>query len=85
MHYDNMIEFIKDLKISNLTKENVKRYYTNGVLLRLDDIKKEDRKKYIKQIKQRKMINNIKVRNIKQLFKRILLCININWYLRLRK
>ncbi len=85
LHYDNMLQFISNLSVSKTTKENVKRYYTNAVLLRLEAIKKEDRKQYIKQIKKRRMIQNIKANNLKQLVKRIILDININWYLKIRK
>lgn len=81
LHYDNMLQFINKFDIKDKTKENIKIYYTNAILLKLKTIKKEDRKNYIKQIKQRKMIKNIKVKNVKQLVKRIILSININWYL----
>lgn len=85
LHYDNMLQFISDINFSKETKQNVKIYYTNAVLLKLKLIKKNDRKQYIKKIKQRKMTSNIKPRNIKQLLKRIILTININWYLKLIK
>ena len=38
----------------------------------------------IKEIKKRKMTQNIKARNIKQLIKKVILAINIEWYLKLR-
>lgn len=80
-HYDNMLQWISQNKFDEKTKENVITYYTNAVLLKLTFIKKEDRKPYIKKIKQRKMIQNIKPKNVKQLIKRIILTVNINWYL----
>jgi glycosyltransferase involved in cell wall biosynthesis len=75
LHYDNMIQFVNENSIGNKTKDNVKRYYTNAILLKLKSIKKEDRNSYIKQIKQRKMIKNIKPQNLKQAIKRIILSI----------
>ena len=48
------------------------------------DGSKEKIQKYIKEIKKRKMIKNIRVRNIKQLVKKILLKINIKLYLKVR-
>lgn len=85
LHYDNMIQFIKKINISKETQENIKTYYTNAILLKLGTITKKDRKPYIKQIRERKMIKNIKPKDLKQLFKRVILAININWYLKLRK
>ncbi len=84
-HYDNMIQWISQNELNTKTKENVITYYTNAILLKLAFIKKEDRKPYIKKIKQRKMIQNIKPKNAKQLIKRILLTLNINWYLANKK
>ena len=83
-HYDNMIKEIEKYQISSKTKENVKIFYTNSILLRVNDLKKEERKRFIKEIKKRKMAKNIKARNAKQLLKRIILEINIPLYLKLR-
>ena len=84
LHYDNMIKFIEKENLEQKTKENLKAYYTNVVLLKLKELKKEDVKIYTKEIRKRNMIKNIKVKNIKQLVKRIILKININLYLRLK-
>ena len=84
-YYDNMIKQIQDYNIGKQTKENIKIYYTNCILLELNNISnKEVRQAYIKEIKKRKMTKNIKARNLKQLLKRIILSINIEWYLSLR-
>lgn len=84
IHYDNMLKQIETYKISSKTKENVKIFYTNSILLRINDLKKKDRKKLIKEIRKRKMTKNIKARNLKQLIKRIILKINIPLYLKIR-
>lgn len=83
-HYDNMIKQIENYKISKEAKENVKIFYTNSILLRINQLEKKERKKFIKEIRKRKMTKNIKVRNAKQLLKRILLEINIPLYLKIR-
>ena len=84
--YDNMIKKIENYDISKKAKENIKIYYTNCILLEIKNISNEaERQKYIKEIKKRKMIKNIKVRNFKQLVKRVLLNININTYLKIQK
>jgi hypothetical protein len=84
LHYDNMIKEIEYYQISQKAKENVKIFYTNSILLRINDLQKKDRKKFIKEIKKRKMAKNIKARNIKQVLKRIILEINISLYLKMR-
>ena len=82
IHYDNMLNRINGLQ--DKTKENLKIYYTNVIILTVAELNGEERKKYITQIKKRKMLKNIKVNNYKQLLKKIILNININWYLKLR-
>ena len=83
-HYDNMIEIVENYKISDKSKELIKRYYTNTIILKTTDLKKEEQKEYIKQIKKRKLYKNIKPYNLKQLIKRILLRFSIKIYLKIR-
>ena len=83
-HYTAMEEEIKNIDLAKKTKENIKIYYTNNIILKVEELEGEDRKLYIKEIKRRKMLKNIKARNLKQLLKKLLLNININWYLKLR-
>ena len=85
IHYDNMIEEIEKYDISKKSKENIKIYYTNAIILAVSNLNGEEQKQYIKEIKKRKMINNIKARNLKQLIKKVILKISIKWYLKLRK
>lgn len=84
-HYDFMIEKIREYNLDKNTEYNLKKYYTNNILIKTNELSKANRQKYIKEIKQRKLIKNIKVKNFKQLIKRMILSININWYLKLRK
>ena len=84
VHYDNMIKEIEKMKLSNKTKENIKIFYTNAIILKLNELKPKDRKQYINELKKRKFSKNIKVRNFKQLIKKILLKLNINLYLKIR-
>ncbi len=83
-HYDNMVEKLENMQISEYTKENVKIFYTNSILLTIKDLDKKEQRDYINEIKRRKMKNNIKIRDFKQLIKRIILSININLYLKVR-
>lgn len=82
-HYDSMLTMIESFELEKTTKENVKIYYTNAVVLKIKELKKEDQGYYIKEIKKRNMYKNIKPRNIKQLIKRFLLKWNIKLYLRI--
>ena len=84
-HYDNMLAVIDACnKISNKTKELVKRYYTNSVVLKADTLKGKEKRNYIREIKYRQMYKNIKPENLKQKIKRLLLKYNINLYLKVR-
>ena len=83
-HYDNMIKIIEEYDITKKSKENIKIYYTNCIILEINNLNNEDKEKYIKEIKKRKMAKNIKARNFKQLIKKIILNLNIKLYLKLR-
>lgn len=79
-HYDNILKQIENYNISKTTKENVRIYCTNSILLKVRELEGKNQKEYIKELKKRKIYKNIKPRNIKQIIKRILLFINIKWY-----
>lgn len=83
-HYDYIIDKIEEYKLDRNTNENVKIYYTNCMILEIENLSKNYKKEYISEIRKRKMFRNIKARNIKQLLKKIILNINIKWYLKLR-
>ncbi len=82
-HYDNILNTIKKYNLSEITKENVRIYLTNAILLKVTELNGKEQKWYIKELKNRKIYKNIKVRNIKQLIKKILLFLNIKLYLKL--
>ncbi len=84
LQYDKIIQKLENYDISKQTKENVKLFCTNTILLKIEQLKKEDQREYIEQIKKRKMIKNIKIRNLKQFIKKVLLLINIKLYLKMR-
>ena len=82
-HYDNILKTIEKYNLSNFTKENVRIYCTNAILLKVKELKGKEQKWYIKELKNRKVYKNIKVRNIKQLIKKVFLFINIKLYSKL--
>lgn len=83
-HYDNAISRISNAELKDDAKMMFKRYYTNVLLLKVENLKEREQKEFIKDIKTRKVYKNIKPDNIKQLLKRILVRININLYIKLR-
>ena len=82
LHYDNMLKTIQTQDLSNYTKENLKIYYTNSILVKLRELPKDLQKQFVKEFKKRKMAKNIKSRNIKQLIKKLILTMNISLYLK---
>ncbi len=82
-HYDNIINTVENYNLSNFTKENVRIYCTNAILLKVNELNGKEQKWYIQELKNRKVYRNIKVRNIKQLIKKLLLFINVKLYTKL--
>lgn len=82
LHYDNMLKSIETYELTNYTKQNLKIYYTNSILVKLKDLPEELKGKFIKEFKNRKMARNIKIRNVKQLIKRIILSLSVKLYLK---
>lgn len=84
IHYDNMLEFISKDNLTETTTKNLKTYYTNAIILKLKELKKEDLDIYIQKIRKRNMIANIQVNNVKQFVKKLILKINVKLYLKLK-
>lgn len=51
-----MLEKIEEYNISKITKQNMKIYYTNCIILELNNLDNEEQKKYIKQIRKEKWL-----------------------------
>lgn len=82
--YDEAMIRIKKSNIKDKTKMLLKRYYTNSLLIKTGELEGEAQKKYIEQIKLRKVYKNIKSENLKQFIKKIVIKINIKLYLKMR-
>lgn len=72
-HYDNLVKEIEKMNLSKTTRENVKIYLTNSLLVVIPELDKENKEYFMQELKLRKIARNIKVRTIKQLIKRIIL------------
>ena len=83
--YDEALLKIEKYKLNKKIAQTLKIYYTNAILLKTETLERKDQKNYIKEIKNRKMIKNIKVKNLKQLLRKLILSLNVRWYLNLRR
>ena len=83
-HYDKLSERLLQSGFSKTTIENFRIYMSNCIILKLEELPKKYHKEYIEQIKRRKIVNNFKVRNLKQLVKKLVIKINYKLYLKIR-
>ena len=83
--YDEALRKIEKYKLNKHIAERIKIYYTNVILLKTETLDKKDQKNYIKEIRRRKMTKNIKAKNAKQFLRKLILSLNIKWYLNLRR
>ena len=83
--YDDALEKINRYGLNKEIAKILKVYYTNAILLKIETLKVKDQKQYIKEIRKRKMPNNIKATSVKQAMKKLILSLNIKWYLNLRR
>ena len=83
--YDEALMKIDRYKLNKKIAETLKIYYTNAILLKIETLEKKDQKEYIKEIRKRNMTKNFKAKNIKQLLRKMILSLNIKWYLNLRR
>ena len=85
-HYDNMIKKVDTYNISKKTKNLVKRYYTNTLILKAKELLRNNDQfeKYVQELKKRKVYKNIKPYNAKQFLKRFILKFNVKLYLKMR-
>lgn len=75
IHFDNLIRQSNSLELSKITKENLQLFATNSLLAVISDLNGENKEIYLKELKRRKISKYIKVRNLKQLLKKLFLSI----------
>ena len=63
------------MNISKRTKENVGIFATNSLLVNIPELEEENKSFFVSELKRRNISQYIKVRNIKQLVKKVLLMI----------
>lgn len=73
IHFDNLIKETSKMNISELTKQNVAIYLTNSMLAVVAELDEQNKEYYVQELKKRKVQQYIKIRNFKQLLKRMVL------------
>ena len=74
-HYDNLIKKSKEMNLEKYTKENLSIFATNSLLVTIKDLDETTKKYFEEELRKRKISKNIKIRNVKQLLKKIYLSI----------
>lgn len=70
---EEMVKQSKELNLDKYTEDNLKIFITNSLLAVLPDLSGENKKYYETELKKRKISRNLKIRNPKQLVKKVLL------------
>ena len=75
IHFDNLIGKVNKMQLQEITKQNLSIFATNSLLVTMKDLDKENKKYLKEQLHKRKIAKYIKIRNIKQLIKKMILSI----------
>lgn len=70
-HFDNLISKVNQMNLQKITKENLAIYATNAILSTMPELDEENKKFLKQELKKRKISKYIKIRNFKQLLKKI--------------
>lgn len=78
--YEQLKKKIGGMNLKQNTVDNLLEYYTNSIILAIKDLRKEDRIIYEKRIKERGLLKNLKVKNLKQMMKKMILEFDMELY-----
>ncbi len=73
INFDELLDEVSRLKVDKFTDENFKIFLTNALLVVLPELSNDNKGYYKNELKKRKVSQYIKVRNIKQLVKKLML------------
>ena len=76
-HFDNLIKIANTMELKKTTKENFEIYAVNSMLTVVKDLKGEEKRFYKKELKKRKIWRYIRIRNLKQLIKKMIIAIKL--------
>lgn len=71
-HFDNIVKSADELKVSDYTKENLKIYAANALLVNVNDLTGDNKKYFIKELKKRKIAKYLKPRTFKQFLRKVI-------------
>ncbi|MBR6690047.1 MAG: glycosyltransferase family 2 protein [Bacilli bacterium] len=81
-HYDELYKFIIDNKtISKNTKKLFISFLANSIISKSKELENSDLNKYIKELKLRKVSNKLLSNSIPRILKKILITINLKFYI----
>ena len=72
-NFDELVKRAQQLKLDKYTFENFMIFLTNSLLVILPELEGEDKHFFKEQLKKRHISKNIKIRNIKQFIKKVML------------
>lgn len=73
VHYDNLLRSVNKMSVKKVTAENFAIFATNALLAVVPELDDENKIWFEKELKERKIAKNIKIRSFKQFIKRIIL------------
>lgn len=78
--YEQLKMKISEMKLKQNTVENLLEYYTNSIIMSIKNLKQEHRRVFENKLKEKKILKNIHVKNIKQMLKKELMRKNLELY-----
>lgn len=71
--FDELYKKIEFMNLEKCTEQNLLEYYTNSIIAGINELKRQDKKLFRNIIKEKGLLNNLRVRNLKQMIKKIML------------
>ena len=78
--YEQLKKKNNGLKLKLNTVDNLLEYYTNSIILAIKCLKKEDRIFFERKIKEKGLLKNLRVKNLRQMMKKLILELNMELY-----
>lgn len=71
--FDQLYKKIEFMNLEKCTEQNLLEYYTNSIIAGINELKRQDKNFFRNIIKEKGLLNNLRVRNLKQMIKKIML------------
>ena len=72
-HFDNIVKNADELNISNYTKENLKIFAANALIINVNDLSGKTKKNFVKELRKRNIAQYLKPRTFKQFLRKIMI------------